>query len=165
VVLISESHGNLNWSTPYRGKPNTYDMYSSRASPRMPLVRFLWVVPIRGNLSHDSRELDGSYCCWEKGLPTQSLACRLTDPQVCHPIFSPNITIEVVMKVKHLLTNRLHQFIEPISPACDQYIQYLLTGAKPLVINRYRQGLQSWRCQLSTSLSLPFPTDDPPLST
>jgi hypothetical protein len=29
-----------------------------------------------------------------------------------------------------------------ISPACDRYVQYLLAGVNPLVINRHRQGLQ-----------------------
>jgi hypothetical protein len=38
----------------------------------------------------------------------------------------------------------------PISPAYDWYIQYLLTGVNPSVINQHRRGLQSWRCRLST---------------
>jgi hypothetical protein len=45
-----------------------------------------------------------------------------------------------------------------ISPTCDQYIQYLLTWANPSVLNRYRRGLQPWRCRLATYHSLTFPT-------
>jgi hypothetical protein len=50
-LLISESHGDLNRYTPYRGKSNQHDSYASHASPCMSGVRFLWVVPVRGNLS------------------------------------------------------------------------------------------------------------------
>jgi hypothetical protein len=60
--------------------------------------------------------------------------------------------------------NKLHRFTVPISPACDQYVQYLLTGANPLVLNWHTWGLQSWRCWLSTTHSPPFPTDGSPLS-
>jgi hypothetical protein len=46
----------------------------------------------------------------------------------------------------------------PISPACDRYIQYLLTGANPSVLNQHGRELQPWRCQLFTYNSLTFPT-------
>jgi hypothetical protein len=35
---------------------------------------------------------------------------------------------------RHLLMNMLDRFTRLISPACDQYVQYLLTGANPLVL-------------------------------
>jgi hypothetical protein len=44
-------------------------------------------------------------------------------------------------------------------PACDLYIQYLLVGANPSILNRYRRGLQPWRCRLSTYHSPIFPTN------
>jgi hypothetical protein len=34
------------------------------------------------------------------------------------------------------------RLLRPISPACDRYFQYLLTGANPLVLNRHRWRLQ-----------------------
>jgi hypothetical protein len=83
---------------------------------------------------------------------------RLTYLCVSTQFFSPHKTIEVVEKVKHLFMNRLHWFTGPISPACDQYIQYLLVGTNPSVLNQHRWRLKPWRCQLSTSLSLSFPT-------
>jgi hypothetical protein len=46
-----------------------------------------------------------------------------------------------------------------ISPACNRYIQYLLTGANPSVLNRHRRGLQPWRCWLATYHSPTFPTN------
>jgi hypothetical protein len=56
------------------------------------------------------------------------------------------------------------RFTGPITPACNQYVQYLLTGANPSVLNRHKRRLQPWRWRLSTSLSPPFLTDGPPLS-
>jgi hypothetical protein len=50
-LLISESRGDLNQCTPYRGKFDQHDTYTSHASPYTPSVRFLRAVPERGNLS------------------------------------------------------------------------------------------------------------------
>jgi hypothetical protein len=33
------------------------------------------------------------------------------------------------------VVRQLHQLTEPITPACDRYIQYLLVGANPSVLN------------------------------
>jgi hypothetical protein len=48
---ISESRGDSNRCTPYRGKPDQHDMYASHASPRTPGIRFLRAIPVHGNLS------------------------------------------------------------------------------------------------------------------
>jgi hypothetical protein len=58
-------------------------------------------------------------------------------PGVGERCFSPMVT-------------QLHQLTRPISPACDMYVQYLLAGANPSVLNRHRRGLQPWRCRLAT---------------
>jgi hypothetical protein len=50
-LLISESHGDSNWCTPYRGKPKQHTTYASHSSPRTPGVCFLQAVPVRDNLS------------------------------------------------------------------------------------------------------------------
>jgi hypothetical protein len=50
-------------------------------------------------------------------------------------------------------------------PACDRYVQCLLAGANPSALNRHKWGIQPWRCRLSTSHSMTFPIDGPPLST
>jgi hypothetical protein len=47
-----------------------------------------------------------------------------------------------------------------ISTTCDRYVQYMLTGGNPSVLNRHRRGLQPWRCRISTYHSLTFPTSD-----
>jgi hypothetical protein len=64
-----------------------------------------------------------------------------TDRSVGLHLISLSITtIEAVEKVKHPLTNKLHRFTSHISPACDQYVQYLLTGVNLSILNRHRQG-------------------------
>jgi hypothetical protein len=50
-LLISESHGDSNRCTPYRGKHDQHATYASHSSPRTLGVRFLWAVPVRDNLS------------------------------------------------------------------------------------------------------------------
>jgi hypothetical protein len=63
------------------------------------------------------------------------------------------------------IDNMLHRFTRPITPVCDQYVQYLLTRANPSVLNRHMRGLQPWKYRLATSHSPIFPTDGPPLFT
>jgi hypothetical protein len=43
-------------------------------------------------------------------------------------------------------------------PEYNRYVQCLLTGANPSVLNQHRRGLQPCRCRLSTSHSPTFPT-------
>jgi hypothetical protein len=62
--------------------PDQHDTYASHASPRTLGVCFLRAIPVRGNLSWDADRVGQSHCFWEKGLPTQSTARRLTDLRV-----------------------------------------------------------------------------------
>jgi hypothetical protein len=66
VILISESHGDSNQCTPYRGKPDQHDKYASHASLHTPSVCFLWVVPIYGNLSWVIDRVEQGNYSWEK---------------------------------------------------------------------------------------------------
>jgi hypothetical protein len=52
----------------------------------------------------------------------------------------------------------------PISPTCDRYVQYLLVGANPSVLNRHMRGLQPWRCWLATYPLPNLPNQMSPLS-
>jgi hypothetical protein len=49
-LLISESRADSNRCTPYRGKPDQYDMYAFHTIPCTPSVCFLQAVLVRGNL-------------------------------------------------------------------------------------------------------------------
>jgi hypothetical protein len=65
-----------------QGKFDQHDMYVSHASSRTFSVHFLQAVLIGDNLSWVINRVGQSHCSREKGLPTQSRACQLTDPQV-----------------------------------------------------------------------------------
>jgi hypothetical protein len=71
-LLISESRGESNRCTPCWGKPDQHATYASRASPRTSGVCFLWVVPVRGNLSCVIDRVEQAHYSREEGLMTQS---------------------------------------------------------------------------------------------
>jgi hypothetical protein len=103
-LLISESYSDSNQCTTYRGKHNTHNMYASHASPRMPLVCFLWAVPIRGNLSLAINSV-GQTLLLPRKRALDTIASTPADQSTGTPTsFSPNTTIKVVMKAKNLLT-------------------------------------------------------------
>jgi hypothetical protein len=70
----------------------------------------------------------------------------------------PNQKNEVVGAKPNIYRQPTTRLTRPISPPCDQYIQYLIVGANPLVLNRHMRGLQPWRCRHSTYHSPTFPT-------
>jgi hypothetical protein len=47
----------------------------------------------------------------------------------------------------------------PISPVCDRYIQYLLIGTNPSVLNWQRRGLPHRNLRIAITLSLSFPSE------
>jgi hypothetical protein len=131
-LLISESRGDSHRCTPCRGKPDQHDTYASHASPHTPGVRFLRAVPIRGNLLRSRQQI------W-------------TDPL-------PLITDETVGKSQASVDNRLLGLSDPYQRHAISTFNTCMWGGNSSVLNRLRQGLQSWRCQLSTYHSLTFPT-------
>jgi hypothetical protein len=90
-LLIFESHDDSNRCTPCRGKPDQHATYASHTSPRTPSVRFLWAVPVCGNLSWVIDKVEQAHCSWEKGLQTQSTAPadRSTGPYLVSHLSQP----------------------------------------------------------------------------
>jgi hypothetical protein len=156
-LLISKSRGDSNQCTPCRGKPDQHATYASHTSPRTPGVCFLWVVPVWDNLSWVIDRVEQAHCSREKWLPTQSTAHRWP---ICGsvPCFSPEPANEAVEAKPSIYQRPATRLTGPISPVCDRYIQYLLAGANPLILNRHTRGLQPWWCRLATYHSLIFPT-------
>jgi hypothetical protein len=148
-----------------QGKPDTHATYTSYAGPRMPLIRFSRTVPVRENLSRRPNRVGRTLLLPRKRDPNTIFSTSADQSAGPPPSFFSYTTIEAVMKVKHLLTNMIYRFTRPISPTYDQYVQYLLVGANPSVLNRHKRGLQPWRYRLATSHSPTFPIDGPPLST
>jgi hypothetical protein len=68
-LLISDSHGDSNRCTHYRGKPDQHDTYASHASPRTPDVHFLWAVPVHGNLSQATNSIGRTLLLLRKRAP------------------------------------------------------------------------------------------------
>jgi hypothetical protein len=102
-LLISESRGDSNRCTPYRGKPDQHDTYASHASPRTLGIRFLRAIPIWGNILRVIDIVEQAHCSREKGLPTQSSVRRQTDPRVHTQLLSRANQWSSGGKVKHLL--------------------------------------------------------------
>jgi hypothetical protein len=149
-------------------KPDQHVTYASHASPRTPGVRFLWAVPVRGNLSWVIDRVEQAHCSREEGLSTQSTA-RCWPIRGSVPSFSPEPANEAVGAKPSIYQQPATRLTRPISPVCDRYVQYLLVGANRTVLNRHRRGLQPWRCRLSMyhsptfpTIYLPFPLVDPP---
>jgi hypothetical protein len=157
-LLISESRGDLNRCTPYRGKPNQHVTRFSRS------VR-VWSSTIcisrgpRIAIFHESpTDLDGSHCSREKELLTQSTTRWLSDLWGHIQFLSQDNQWSGRLKLRFCRWQATRS-TGLISPACDRYVQYLITGANTSVLNQHRRGLQPWRCQLSTNHSPIFLTD------
>jgi hypothetical protein len=155
-LLISESHGDSNKCIPCRGKPNQHATHfpcSVRVwSKTMRISRGPHIATFRTVVNRFERV----HCPREEGLLTQSTARRLTDPWVRTQLLSHNSQWSSGKK-SSFCWRMTTSLTGPISPACDRYVQYLLAGANPSVLNRHRWGLQPWRCQLATYHSPTFP--------
>jgi hypothetical protein len=105
---------------------------------------------------------------------TESLLPRKRAPDTIHstsadwsvglyPVSLPSQTMKQWRK-PHIYQQQATRLTGPISPACDRYVQYLLAGANPSVLNRHRRGLQPWRCRLSMYPLPDLPNQLSPLS-
>jgi hypothetical protein len=102
-------------------------------------------------------DFDRSHCSREKGPPTQCTARRWTNPRVHTQLLSWASQWSRGRKSSSCRwpTTR---YTGLISPTCDRYVQYLLTGVNPLVLNWHKWGLQPWRSWFSTYYFPTFPT-------
>jgi hypothetical protein len=156
-LLISESRGDLIQCTPYRGQPDQH----ATCFPCSVCVGSKIIC-----ISH------GQHIATLRESPTA--LHRVTAParkgsrhNLHHtgwsihrsvPSFSPEPTNESSGESQTSVDNRLLGLLSPQTPMCDRYVQYMLEGANPLVLNWLRRGLQSWRCRLSTYHSPTFST-------
>jgi hypothetical protein len=112
----------------------------------IPCLVHIWFQTIR--ISHSQHiatfhivvnRFEQILCPREEGLSTQPTARRLISSRVRTQLLSHNIQWGSEKKTSFCwqLATKL---TEPISPTCDRYVQYLLTGANPSVLNRHRRG-------------------------
>jgi hypothetical protein len=140
AILISESHGNSNWCTPSRGKP---DQHATRIQRSV----HVWSQTIhisRGQHIATFYEVINRFvqihCPWEKGLLTQSITQWSSDLWVCTQLLSHKSQWDSGEKTS-FYWQQATRLIGLISPTCDRYVQYLLVGANPSVLNWHRKGL------------------------
>jgi hypothetical protein len=162
-LLISESHGDSNRCTPCKEKPDQHDTYASHTSPHTPGVRFLWVVPVHGNLSRDANRFGQISVLPKKWAPNTIHSTPADRSMGPYPASLLSQTMKQGGKPSSWWWSTT-RFIIPISPACDWYVQYFLMGANPSVLNRHRWGLQPWRCRLATYPFFNLPNQLSPLS-
>jgi hypothetical protein len=132
-LLIFESHGNSNQCTPCREKPDQHAICLSHS------VR-VWSKIIR--ISHGQR------IATLRGTPTS--LDRVTAPEKrapdtihntsvdrstgLYPVSLPSQPIKQWRK-SNICRRQATRLTGLISPACDRYIQHLLAGVKPLILN------------------------------
>jgi hypothetical protein len=162
-LLIFESHGDSNQCIPYKGKS---DQHTTRF-PRSVCVCLSTIRvscgPCIATFHESSTGLDGC-TAYEKKCSRVHLSAWLSGPWDPPQFLSKHSHWSSALKPS-TYWRQATQLTGSISPACDQYIQYLLKGANPLALNRHRRGLQPWRYRLTISHSPTFPTDGPPLFT
>jgi hypothetical protein len=156
-LLISESRGDPNRCTPYRGK-------SDQHVTRFPRSVYIWFRTIRISRGphiatlHTVINSDGqSHCSQEKGLPTQSTARWLTDPWVRTQFLSRASYWSSGGKTT-LCWRQTTRLTGLINTSMRSVHSILARGANPSVLNRHRWRLQLWRCWLASYYSPTFST-------
>jgi hypothetical protein len=157
-LLISESHGDSNRCTPYRGKPDQHATYASHSSPRTSGICFLRAVPVRDNLSlaptkskHAPTPGESLGNQRQTARPSSwvtSFVLPCDSPEVGERGFGPMVT-------------QLHQFAGPISPAYIWYVQYLLTGPTEWSLTDTGGGYNLGGADLPHTHSPTFPASYP----
>jgi hypothetical protein len=72
-------------------------------------------------------------------LATEDRLTQLSSWVTSFPL--PHDSLGVEERGFDQVVTQLHQLTGPITLACDRYVQYLLAGANPSVLNRHRRGL------------------------
>jgi hypothetical protein len=140
-LLIFKSHGDLNRCTPCRETWPIRHTHPTLSLYMIPdhtyLTRSTYI-----NLSR-SRQRN-----WAETLLPRKNGSRHKPQHTDWPIrgFVPSFSLETAIEVvgaKPIICWRpATRLIGPISPACDRYLQYLLVGCNPSVLNRHRRDLQ-----------------------
>jgi hypothetical protein len=154
-LLISESCGDLNWCTSYRGKPDQHDTYVLHVRP----VYASWGrSPYMTTFHTDPIELD-IFTAPEKKYSWLHLSAQLSGPWDPPQLISQRSHWSGVLK-PNSCRQQATRLIGPISPAYDRYVQYLLMGANPSVLNlnRQRRGYNLAGAGLPIPLRLSQPT-------
>jgi hypothetical protein len=130
-LLISESHGDLNRCTSCRKKPDQHATCSPHSVHVWPKTIRISRGPHIATIHIVINRFEQIHCTREEGLPTQSIARRLINPQVRTQLLSHNTPWSNGEK-SSFCWHSTTRLTGPISPTYDWYVQYLLTGANHL---------------------------------
>jgi hypothetical protein len=86
-----------------------------------------------------STTLVGPYCSQDKGLSMQPQPGWVIHRSATQFVSQDNHWSNNESQAS--VDNRLQWFTGPITPACNRYVQYLLAGANPSVLNQHRRRL------------------------
>jgi hypothetical protein len=98
------------------------------------------------------------HCPWEDGLPTQFTARWSSDPRVRTQLPSHNSQWGSGEKASFYWQSAT-TLTGSISPVCYQYVQYLLAGANPSVLNWHRRRLANRNLKIAITLFTSFPSE------
>jgi hypothetical protein len=139
-LFISESRGDSNRCTPYRKKPDQHATRFSRSVRVWPSTIRISRGPRIEAFYEPSTGLDGCTAP-EKKCSRLHLSARLSGPQDLPQFLSQhNHWSSTLSPITYW--RQATGLIRPISPAYDQYVQNLLVGVNPSVLNRHKRGLQ-----------------------
>jgi hypothetical protein len=124
----------------------------------------------------------GSPCMWQPFIKLSTAMVRCTTPEKKCSRLYPSARLSGPQDPPQFLSQHSHwrsalkpitcwqqttRLTGPISLACDTFVQYLLMGTNPSVLNRHRRGLPHRNLRIATTLSPFFPSEcstDPPNS-
>jgi hypothetical protein len=149
-LLISESHDDSNRCTPCR--ENSINM--TRTLP----------TPVHTGGPRTWQPFTSRRQSW-----TESLLLRKRAPDTIHSTTADRSVGPYLVSLSsqpmklwrnpNICRQPATRLTEPISPAYDRYVQYLLTGINPSVLKRHRRGLSHKNLRIATTLSPPFPSE------
>jgi hypothetical protein len=111
--------------------------------------------PYVATFRESSTGLDG-YTAPEKKCSRLHLSARLSGSRDPSRFLSQHSHWSSVLKPSTCWWHAT-RFTGPISTVCDRYVQYLLTGTNPSVLNWHRWGLSHRNLGVAITLSPPFP--------
>jgi hypothetical protein len=156
-LLIFESHGDSNRCTSYREKLDQHNTYAFHVSPCTFGVRFHGRSTYVATFYESSTELNNLTHPEKKGFwhNPQRIGWPIRETV---PSFSPEPANEIVVAKSSIYQRPATRLTGPISPSYDWYVQYLLMGTNPSVLNRHKQGLphRKPRNSHNTLPALPF---------
>jgi hypothetical protein len=138
-LVISESHDDSNRCTPYRENPDQHATHFLRSVHVWSKTIHISRGPHISTFHEMPTDLDIFHCSREKGLPTQCTTRRLTNPRVHTQFLSRANQWSRGCKPSSCRWPPT-RLTGPISLTCDRYVQYLLAGANPSILNWHRRG-------------------------